>query len=47
MGDKVKISISVEEATFFALRDAVRTGKFRNRSHAFEYALQQLLEVRK
>ena len=41
---KYKVCISVDEETLLELRKAVRTGKFRNRSHAFEYALKQMLK---
>jgi Arc/MetJ-type ribon-helix-helix transcriptional regulator len=39
---KHKISVSVDEKTIFQVRKLVRTGKFRNRSHAVEYALKRL-----
>jgi len=38
---KYKICISVEEETLLKIREHIRTGKFRNRSHAFEYAIQK------
>lgn len=41
---KLKISISVEEDTINKIRESVRKGRFRNRSHAFEYALNHILE---
>lgn len=40
---KHKISISVEEETILRVRDGVRKGKFRNKSHAFEYAVMEVL----
>ena len=39
---KYKISISVDERTIVKIREGIRKGKFRNRSHAFEYALQMI-----
>jgi Arc/MetJ-type ribon-helix-helix transcriptional regulator len=45
MGEtKFKISISVDETTLVAIRKGIREGRFRNRSHAFEYAIQKVLE---
>jgi Arc/MetJ-type ribon-helix-helix transcriptional regulator len=38
---KHKISISVDENTLLKIMEGVRKGRFRNRSHAFEYALQK------
>jgi hypothetical protein len=38
---KYKVCISVEEDVLLQIRDRIRTGKFRNRSHAFEYAIQK------
>ena len=40
---KHKISVSVEEKTLLKLREYIRNKKFRNRSHAVEYALCRLL----
>ncbi len=39
---KYKISIAVDAATLNTVRDLLRTKQFRNRSHLFEYALEQL-----
>jgi len=39
---KRKISITVNEETLLDIDASVLTGKFRNRSHAFEYALKQM-----
>jgi len=41
---KHKISVSIEEETLLKLREQLRSRKFRNRSHAVEYALCMLLE---
>jgi Arc/MetJ-type ribon-helix-helix transcriptional regulator len=40
---KYKISISVDEYTILKVREAMRQGKFRNKSHAFEYAIHKML----
>ena len=39
------ICISVDEETLLRIRAAVRSGKYRNRSHAFEAAMQDALEA--
>lgn len=41
---KVKLSISVEEETALRIMESVRHGRFRNKSHAFEYSVNKLLE---
>jgi Arc/MetJ-type ribon-helix-helix transcriptional regulator len=41
---KHKISISVEESTIVKIRDGMRRGLFRNKSHAFEYAINEVLK---
>ncbi|MBT3985110.1 hypothetical protein HOD38_00445 [archaeon] len=41
---KHKISVSIEEETLFRLREELRNRKYRNRSHAIEYALSKLIE---
>ena len=41
---KYKISVSVDEETLLKVREAIRNGKFRNRSHAFEYSIQKVIE---
>lgn len=38
---KHKICICVDEETLLQIREKIRSGKFRNRSHAFEYAIQK------
>lgn len=40
---KVKLSISVEEETALKIMEHVRQGKFRNKSHAFEYSINKIL----
>ena len=38
---KYKVCISVDEETLTKVREKIRSGRFRNRSHAFEYAIQK------
>ncbi len=40
---KYKLSISVDEKTLDIIHEHIRKGKFRNRSHAFEYAISMLV----
>jgi len=42
---KVKLSISVEEETALKIMESVRQGRFRNKSHALEYSVNQVLGV--
>ncbi len=42
---KHKISISVDEKTLLLINEGLLSGKFRNTSHAFEYAIKKLEEV--
>jgi len=37
---KYKISISVDEKTLLKIRKGMLEGRFRNKSHAFEYAVE-------
>ena len=39
---KQKISISIDEDTLLKIKEGIQLGKFRNKSHAFEYAFKQL-----
>lgn len=41
---KTKISVTVNEETLSKIDEGVKKGKFRNRSHAFDYSLSRLLE---
>lgn len=41
---KHKICISVDTDTLLAIREKIREGRFRNRSHAFEYAVKEAIE---
>lgn len=40
---KHKVSISVSRETLERVREAVRTGRYRNKSHAFEQAANEVL----
>jgi Arc/MetJ-type ribon-helix-helix transcriptional regulator len=39
---KQKISISIDEDTLSRIKENINQGKFRNISHAFEYAVNKL-----
>ena len=41
---KYKLSISVDESTILKIREGMRKGLFRNKSHAFEYAINEVLK---
>ncbi|MBT6518516.1 hypothetical protein HOK51_01635 [Candidatus Woesearchaeota archaeon] len=41
---KHKISITLDEDTLVAVREAMRSKEFRNRSHFFEIAASKLIE---
>jgi len=41
---KQKVSISIDEETLFKVLESIRTRRFRNKSHAFEYAMRRTLE---
>nr|MCK4929753.1 hypothetical protein [Nanoarchaeota archaeon] len=41
---KIKLSISVDEDTALKVMENIRKGRFRNKSHAFEYSINKLLE---
>lgn len=47
MAKKSKISVSVDEETLAKVDESILKRKFRNRSHAFEFALNEILEDRK
>ncbi|MCA9458978.1 MAG: hypothetical protein KC550_00350 [Nanoarchaeota archaeon] len=40
---KIKLCISVDEKSIDLIEKQIREKKFRNRSHAFEYAIHSLL----
>jgi len=39
---KQKISISIDEDTLMKINEGIKLGRFRNKSHAFEFAIKQL-----
>lgn len=41
---KHKISISIDEDTYWKVRNSVKSGRFRNKSHAFEQCLLEALK---
>lgn len=43
---KSKISISVDEETLAKIDERIIKRQFRNRSHAFEFALNEILELK-
>lgn len=44
MGTKHKVCISVDEETLLLIREGIRSKQFRNRSHAFELAISNLIK---
>ncbi|MBW3000469.1 hypothetical protein KY341_01180 [Candidatus Woesearchaeota archaeon] len=40
---KIKLSISVDEETVLKVMESIRQGRFRNKSHAFEYSMNKVL----
>jgi Arc/MetJ-type ribon-helix-helix transcriptional regulator len=44
---KHRVSISIGEETLLKVFEEIRNGRFRNRSHAVEYALQMVLRGEK
>lgn len=41
---KIKLSIAVDEETLDIIQKHIKSKRFRNRSHAFEYSINQVLE---
>jgi len=41
---KYKTSVSFDEDTIQGILELVRNGRFRNKSHVVEYAVQKLIE---
>ena len=41
---KHKVSITIDDVTLQTILQAVETGKFRSKSHAFEYAIRKMME---
>jgi len=44
---KCKLSITVDEEILVKIQDSMRSGVFRNKSHAVEFALKKMFEVKK
>jgi Arc/MetJ-type ribon-helix-helix transcriptional regulator len=40
---KIKLSISMDDSTVALIEENVRGGRFRNKSHAIEYAVNKLI----
>jgi len=41
---KVKTSVALGHETLISMRELVRRGQFRNKSHIMEFAIQKLIE---
>ena len=41
---KHKISVTINEENLSKIDEGIKKGKFRNRSHAFDYSLNKLLD---
>jgi len=41
---KHRLSITVDEETIILIRKGIRSGKFRNKSHALEFALNEVMK---
>ncbi len=44
---KSKISITVDKEVLELIEKLIKSGKFRNRSHALEFSIKQLTEMNK
>ena len=44
---KIQTSITVDEEIFVRLKDKLRDGSFRNKSHLFEFAVRKLFNEEK
>lgn len=44
---KHKTSVAFDEDTLISIRELVRTGSFRNKSHVVEYAVKKLIDEEK
>ena len=42
---KQKISVTIDENVLCLVERALESGRFRNRSHVFEFGLRKLMEV--
>ena len=43
---KAKLSISIDGETVTQLEEAIKGGRFRNKSHFIEYAVRSMLEIK-
>lgn len=43
---KLKTSVALDEETLTQMRELVRDGSFRNKSHVMEFAVKRLIEGR-
>lgn len=43
---KLKLSISMDNETVAKIEEAIKDGKFRNKSHIVEYAVNSMLKSR-
>ncbi len=41
---KYRVCIAVDEDTILKVREGIRKGRFKNRSHAFEHCFNQIVE---
>lgn len=41
---KHKLSITLDEETILQMREKIRTGTFRNKSHLIEYSVKKLMD---
>lgn len=44
---KIQTSITIEQEIMLKLKERIRDGSFRNKSHLFEFAVRKLLEEAK
>ena len=44
---KLKVTVTIEKSLLDWIEQQVKSYRFRNRSHAFEYALAKLIEAEK
>ncbi len=44
---KQKISVTIDEKTLKLIEETIKTGIFRNKSHAVEFSLNKLIKERK
>lgn len=41
---KHKLSITLDEETLLAMREKIRSGTFRNKSHLVEYSVKKMMD---